>query len=152
MSGNYPPGTSASDPRAPWNAPDHSHEHEWWSNRDDPNPTLEDSAAIFTDYCEYSEGRYRDEWSCEETRYLRCELDRVVLNRENAPDITYLNRDSDSWNFIESVLEEAVLLVEEDAWNTDGINLNFHHIDPANKHGNGYVEVSIENYTVVYSQ
>lgn len=147
---NYPPGTSAGDPRAPWNDSDHSHDHEWYPEIE-PSPILEDGAAIFMDYCEYSEGQYGDGWSCDETRSLRCELDRVILNRKNEPDVTYLNSEYVSC-FIELVLEEAVLAIEEDEWNTGGENLTFHHIDSANEYGDGYVEVSVGDYTVVYSQ
>lgn len=72
-SGNYPPGTSAGDPRAPWNAPDRSHEHRWRHEEEDVIPEIEDGAAIFSEECQYAEGRYGDGWQCEEVRHYRFE-------------------------------------------------------------------------------
>lgn len=148
---NYPPGTSAGDPRAPWNAPDHSHKHEWIP-AEKANPIFEDGAAIFHDYCEYVEGRYRDGWSCEETRRFRCDVERVVLVRESEPDISYLASEEDSineWGFIERLFELALIAVENAARSKD---LKVEQVDPANKHGDGYVRVSVGDYQVVYSQ
>lgn len=147
---NYPPGTSAGDPRAPWNAADHSHDHEWYPAEKE-NPIFEDGAAIFHDYCEYSEGRYGDGWSCEETRSMRFDIERVVISREGEPDVTYLASTEDSaddWSYVHSVFERAIELVEcgtED-------DLHIRQIDPANKYGNGYVELTVGKYTVIYSQ
>lgn len=150
---NYPPGTSAGDPRAPWNAPDRSHEHEWYPT-DEPNPILEDGAAIFHDYCEFTEGRWNEGWSCEETRSFRCELDRVILERENAPDVTYLAETAQTpelWSYVHTLFEDALIAVENGARN-GGDELHFQHIDPANEYGDGYVEVSVGKYTVIYTQ
>jgi len=66
----YPPGTSAGDPRAPWNEP-HAHEHEFRPL--EKAPIIEDGAAIFHEECIYAEGRYGDGWECEETRTYRFE-------------------------------------------------------------------------------
>lgn len=149
----YPPGTSASDPRAPWNAPDRSHEHEW-RPQDKENPIFEDGAAIFLDYCDYAEGRYGEGWSCEETRHLRCDVERVVVHRDDEPDVTYLastEESADGWTYVHSLFEEAIVNVEVGTRNGNN-ELHFEHIDPANEYGDGYVEVSVGKYTVVYSQ
>lgn len=148
MSGNLPPGVTAGHPY--FNPPDHSHEHRWYPGEKE-NPMFEDGAAIFRDYCDYSEGRYRDEWSCDETRSIRCDIERVVINREEEPDVTYLASTEDSadgWSYVHSLFERAIEAVECGTEN----DLQIRHIDPANKYGDGYVEVSIGNYTVVYSQ
>lgn len=47
---NYPPGTSASDPRAPWNDPDMSHDHEWRPIEDE-SPRFEDGYVMFGERC-----------------------------------------------------------------------------------------------------
>jgi len=67
----YPPGTSAGDPRAPWNEP-RAHEHEF-EPRQDRSPIIEDGAAIFHEECQYAEGRYGGGRQCEETRTYRFE-------------------------------------------------------------------------------
>jgi len=149
---NYPPGTSAGDPRAPWNAPDHSHEHEW-RPQEKENPIFEDGAAIFLDYCGYSEGRYRDGWSCEETRSLRCDVERVIVIRDDEPNITYLTSEKDfnkEWRFIERLYEDALIAVEQAAHS--GGDLVLEQIDPANEYGDGYVRVAVDDYKVIYTQ
>ena len=145
---NYPPGVTAGHPH--FNPPDRSHEHRWRSQEKE-NPLFEDGAAIFLDYCDYSEGRHRDGWSCEETRSLRCELERVVVEKENEPDVTYLAKTEDpenSWSYIERLFEEAIISVE--IGTRDDIHLE--NIYPANEYGDGYVEVSVGDVRVVYSQ
>lgn len=78
--GGYPPGTSASDPRAPWNAPDTSHEHDFEFR--ERSPVFEDWAAIFRMECRHrtvldAEKGYEGEMvvtnaiECEEVRNVR---------------------------------------------------------------------------------
>jgi hypothetical protein len=146
---NYPPGTSAGDPRAPWNAPDHSHDHQWNPSNGD-YPLFEDGAAIFVDYCEYSEGRFGDGWSCEETRSIRCDVERVVKVRDGEPNIEYLaSEESPSMHrHIERVFEEAIVGVE---MGTDD-SINIEKFDPVNDRGDGYVRVRIQDYILIYEQ
>jgi len=148
---NYPPGTSAGDPRAPWNAPDHSHDHEWYPG-DVDNPILEDGAAIFHERCHYAEGRWGEGWSCEETRTFRCEVERVVVLRDDEPDIAYLASEEDyhnEWRFIERLYEDALVAVEI----TDFEEIEMVDCDPPNEYGDGYVRVRVgDKYEVIYEQ
>ncbi|AAL54946.1 hypothetical protein HfxHF1_185 [Halophage HF1] len=148
---NYPPGTSAGDPRAPWNAPDRSHDHEW--RPCDPDyPILEDGAAIFLEACGYAEGRWGEGWECEETRQFRCDVERVVLLRDGKPDIAYLASEEDyhnEWGFIERLYEDALVSVEI----TDFEEIEILDCDPPNEYGDGYVRVRVgDKYEVVYEQ
>lgn len=148
---NYPPGTSAGDPRAPWNAPDHSHDHEWYPG-DMENPILEDGAAIFHERCHYAEGRWGEGWSCEETRTFRCDVERVVVLRDDKPDIAYLASEEDyhnEWGYIERLYEDALVAVEI----TDFEEIEMLDCDPANEYGDGYVRVRVgDEYEVIYTQ
>lgn len=147
---NYPPGTSAGDPRAPWNAPDHSHEHEWMPCEPD-YPIFEDGAAIFIESCHYAEGRWGEGWECEEMRSLRCDVERVVLIREDKPDVAYLASEEDyhtKWEFIERLYEDALVAVEI----TDFEEIEILDCDPPNDYGDGYVRVAVGCYEVIYTQ
>ncbi|UBF21852.1 hypothetical protein HSTV-3_gp92 [Halorubrum virus HSTV-3] len=145
---NYPPG-AANDPRAPYNQPDHSHEHEWW---DTEGPIFEDGAAMFHEACGYAEGRYGEGWECEETRWFRCDVERVILLRDGEPDVAYLASEEDhhnEWGFIERLYEDALVAVEI----TDFEEIELLDVDPPNDYGDGYVRVRVGNkYEVVYKQ
>ena len=56
-----------------------------------------------------------------------------------------------SSSYVEDLFERAIVAVEIDAHKGENF-LEFHHIDPANEYGDGYVEVSVGDYTVVYEQ
>lgn len=149
MGGGYPPGTWAGDPRAPWNAPDHSHDHEFY---DVDGPIFEDGAAVFIGYCEYAEGRYGDGWACEETRYWRCEVERIIVHREDDPPVSYLastESPGDKWRYVEMLYEETLIGVERAA--RDG---EVEVVDeyPANEYGDGYVRVRLGDREVIYEQ
>jgi hypothetical protein len=103
----YPPGTSASDPRAPWNEPDHSHEHAWSPVND--GSIIEDGAAIFHEECLYVEGRYGEGWECEETRTYRFEYSTLVK-----PDGTELPvHDITDWESNSKFVQDMVEQIEE---------------------------------------
>jgi hypothetical protein len=146
---NYPPGTSAGDPRAPWNAPDHSHDHEWRPSNGD-YPLFEDGAAVFAEYCEYSEGRYGDGWSCEETRWIRCDIERIVKVRDGEPNIEYLATEENHsmHRYIERMFEEAIVALE--AGSTQSIEIE--RVDPPNGRGDGYVRVAVRDYILIYEE
>lgn len=146
MAGNLPPGVSPSHPH--FNPPDRSHEHLWDGGRADEYPLFEDGAAIFIESCSYVEGRYGEGWQCEETRTTRCEIDRVIEIREEKPNITYLASEEDETWHIGWIIEDALILVETA---TDS-SLTIEHIDPPSDLNDGYVEVSIGDYRVIYEQ
>jgi hypothetical protein len=144
---NYPPG-AANDPRAPYNQPDRSHDHIF---EDCEGPIFEDGAAMFYAVCEYAEGRYRKGWSCEEERWWRCDVERVVKLRDGKPNIAYLASEEDHHNefrHIESVFEEVLIAVE---MGKDS-SIHIEQVDPANEYGDGYVRVRIQDYVVIYKQ
>lgn len=107
MGGNYPPGTSAGDPRAPWNAPDHSHEHRWRTVED--SPIIEDGAAIFREECEYVEGRYGEGWECEESRHYRFEYSQIESPKGEKTEL----HDITEWDENDSQVQANVVAVEE---------------------------------------
>jgi hypothetical protein len=89
---NLPPGAS-SDPNAPFNQKDHSHEHQWEPS-DPDTPIIEDGAAIFYEECVYAEGRWGEGWQCEETRRYRFGYDTLVSPKgteHEIPEITEWN-------------------------------------------------------------
>jgi len=100
MSGNLPPGVSASDIDDAFGGP--SHEHEWMPAEEE-NPILEDMAAIFTEYCDWVEitGSYTDDArdetyyetgaECDASRSYRFELAYVKVLSDDDVDLT-LNR------------------------------------------------------------
>ena len=148
----YPPGMSSHDfVRAGIDQP-HHHEHEWRADSDD-SMMFEDGAVIFTEYCGYSEGRWGEGYSCEETRILRCDVERVVVVRESKPNITYLASEEDhlnEWRYIEQLFEDALISVEQAAHS--GGDFVLEQIDPANEYGDGYVRVAVDGYKVIYTQ
>jgi len=103
----YPPGAK-NDPRAPYNQPDRSHEHEWVPG-DMDNPVIEDGAAIFHERCQYAEGRHGEGWQCEETRTYRFEYSTLETP---AGDEIYLPT-IDNWDDVHPVVEKRVIRVEE---------------------------------------
>ena len=147
----YPPGMSKRDfVKAGIDQP-HNHEHEWRLD-DMENPMFEDGAAIFHEYCDYVEGRWGEGWSCEESRTLRCDVERVVLLREGKPNVAYLASEEDyhnEWGFIERLYEDALVAVEI----TDFEGIEILDCDPPNDYGDGYVRVRVgDKYEVVYEQ
>jgi hypothetical protein len=108
MGGNYPPGTSAGDPRAPWNAPDRSHDHEWRPG-DMDNPVIEDGAAIFHEQCQYAEGRHGEGWECEETRTYRFEYSTL----ESPSGVEIELHDITEWEENDDDVAEKVVSIEE---------------------------------------
>ncbi len=143
MSGNYPPGVTGGEDY--FNPPDHSHEHEWEPT--DDYPIFEDGAAMFGEICYYHEGPRHKEWVCEEQRYTRCDVERVVKLREGKPDVTYLASESYKEQ-IGRVIEEVLETVE---W-TGYDELNVEQVDPPGRYGDGYVRVRLDGYKVVYAQ
>jgi len=127
----YPPGTSASDPRAPWNEP-HHHECEFYPEESDP--VIEDDAAVFIHKCNYVEGEFGQGWSCGETRNTRFELSWVEKKRDDEPNIRYL----------ESELDHFWLVAEEALIEVESIAGEIVNVDP--DPGDGYVEVESENW------
>jgi hypothetical protein len=114
------------------------------------NPIFEDGAAIFHERCDYSEGRWGEGWSCEETRSMRCDLERVVKIREGAPNVSYLASDeypTERWNYVERIFEEVLIAVCPYAEDGEIIDL-----DPPNEYGDGFVRVRLGNYEAVYKQ
>jgi len=105
---NYPPGAK-NDPRAPYNQPDQSHEHEW-RPCDRDTPVIEDGTAIFHEQCEYAEGRYGEGWQCKETRTYRFEYDTLespIGVEFELPDITQWDDVND--DLAKKVVEMALL-------------------------------------------
>lgn len=112
--GNYPPGAK-NDPRAPYNQPDRSHEHEWRptdpDHRGRNQPIIEDGAAIFHEECNYAEGRHGEGWQCEETRTYRFEystLESPDGEEWELPDIT----EWDDHDLPEEVAERVITIEE----------------------------------------
>lgn len=145
---NYPPG-AANDPSAPYNQPDHSHDHEWEPLERD-FPLFEDGAAIFYEKCHYAEGRYGDGWSCEDIRTTRCELDRIVKVRDNAPDVAYLASEEDQterYEYIESVFDSFFAHSLNDPCVGSIVDL-----DPPSDYNDGFVRLRVGDYIAVYKQ
>jgi hypothetical protein len=145
---NYPPGMSSRDfVRAGIDQP-HHHEHEFFS--DNTDPIFEDGAAVFSESCNYAEGQYGQGYQCEETRWIRCELNRVVKIQNDAPNIDYLaSEESPSMDrHIERVMEEAIVSLETG----DDCSMNIEKSDPPNDRGDGYVRVRITDYILIYEQ
>ena len=146
---NYPPGMSKRDfVRAGIDQP-HDHEHEFESDPVDW-PILEDNAAIFHEYCMYSEGRWGEGWSCEESRTTRCELRSISLVREGRPDIEYLAETEDARNqfrHIESVFETVLMSLEHN----DPSETNILDLDEPG-YGGGFVRVQHGDYIVAYEE
>lgn len=129
--GNYPPGAK-NDPRAPYNQPDRSHEHEW--RPFDEDPIIEDGAAIFQQECQYAEGRYGEGWQCEETRSYRFELAWV---KKKSIGTIYLESELD---YFPMVAEEGLIAVHQDG--------EIIAMDP--DEDNGYVTVETDEWRVKF--
>lgn len=115
---NLPPGAS-SDPRAPYNQPDRSHEHIWRHEEEQLQPVIEDGAAIFYEECQYAEGRYGDGWQCEETRTYRFEYSTLETPRGDKYDLPAIG----NWDEADPVAAEAAVKVEQ----------AFHSLGPGDK-------------------
>ena len=124
----YPPGTSAGDPRAPWNEP-HAHEHEFRPYQDQ-NPVIEDGAAIFSEECIYAEGEYGQGYSCEESRSWRMEVSWAEKKLDGEPNIIYLASEFDHFPL---VAERALIGVESGGGEVT-------NIDPDKDYGSVTVE------------
>ena len=146
----YPPGMTSRDfVKAGIDTP-HDHECEFEHARGE-NPIFEDGAAIFIESCHYAEGRWGEGWECEEMRSLRCDVERVVLIRDDKPDVAYLASEEDyhtKWEFIERLYEDALVAVEI----TDFEEIEILDCDPPNDYGDGYVRVAVGCYEVIYTQ
>jgi len=144
MGGNYPPGTSAGDPRAPWNAPDRSHEHRWRHEEQDVIPEIEDGAAIFSEECQYAEGRYGDGWQCEETRTYRFEYSWLETEDDQEIELHPI----EDWEKNDEAVREAVVAIEE-RYNNEGpggdVTLD---VDPDPKYG--IVSIKWDGLTLNY--
>jgi hypothetical protein len=148
--GNYPPG-AANDPRAPYNEPDTSHEHEWVPAED--GPILEDGAAIFVENCRWEkvlnaekgyEGDYvvTESIPCDEQRTTRMEAKRAA---DVERDLMVAIPPKDEYDEISPLAEEALCAVEL-AWREDEVNYN--EVDPDPQHG--HVVAQADEYRVVY--
>jgi len=113
-------------------APDHSHDHEWRPELNDP--ILEDGAAIFQQKCDYAEGRWGERWECEETRHYRFEMSWF---EEKATRITYL---ASEINRLLMKWELAIMDVER--------NGEIVAIDPDEDYG--YVTAETDEWRVKY--
>jgi hypothetical protein len=138
----YPPGTSASDPRAPWN-PQHVHDHEWRPVEDEL--IIEDGAAIFTEECRYAEGKYGEKWQCEETRHYRFEY-----NTLETPDgIEIELHDITEWEMNNETVRETVTQIEErHCYVGPGDEETEIDVDPDPKYG--HVAIHWNGYTLTY--
>lgn len=120
MSGNLPPGVTASDIDRHYGGgiPDHDHE---WMPVEEESPVLEDMAALFHEECRFAEvvnshtDYQRDEvyheygQECEATRWHRFELTYVELpgeNRLDRDDIDRLEEEGDE--LFETVLDAVI--------------------------------------------
>lgn len=126
--GNYPPG-ARNDPSAPYNQPDHSHDHEW--REDEDAPVIEDGAAIFHERCEYAEGRHGEGWQCEKTRTYRFEystLETPIGEEIEIPEIG-------EWDKEDLTEENAAKVIEiEERFHSDDNNVSI-DVDPDPEHG-----------------
>lgn len=139
---NLPPGTWEGDPRAPWNAPDHSHDHEWYP-MDGLDPIFEDGAAIFHEQCEYAEGQWGEGWECEESRYYRFEYDTLETQAGKCIDLPTISE----WDNVSPEIEEMVMHVEEALVNGhDGVVVK---VDP--DPDDGEVSVEYDDYVLTYA-
>lgn len=147
---NLPPG-AANDPNAPYNQPDHSHDHVWRAVEEN-SPVLEDGAVIFYDKCTYTEGRHGESWKCEETKTVRCDVDRVIKIQDDQPNIAYLASEEEPqerWTHFERVYEDALVAIEL----ADFEDVTFLTVDPPNEYPDGLVRVQVdETYIVEYRQ
>lgn len=147
---NYPPG-AANDPRAPYNEKDHSHEHEWVSDRLE-SPTLEDGAAIFIEECNYAEGQWGEGWSCDEVRQTRLDAKKITRIREGEPNVTYLvNEIDDRPNQFDYFLQ----LVEDVLWGVETADSSEVTVEDVylDAHYEGsYVKVRFEEYEITYEE
>lgn len=137
---NYPPGTSAGDPRAPWNQPDRSHEHEWAHDEQNLSPEIEDGAAIFHEQCMYAEGRYGDGWSCEEERYYRFEYSWLETPKGDEIELPTV----ENWDEVNEKLEHRVITIET-AYRSGDASID---VDPDPDYG--IVTISYDGYTLNY--
>jgi hypothetical protein len=119
---HYPPG-AANDPNAPYNQPDHSHEHRWPS--DEPGgdilPEIEDGAAIFYEECDYVEGRHREGWECEEYRKYRFEYSWLETEDDQEIELHPI----EDWEKNDEAVREVIRCIKEafhagdTKWNVD---------------------------------
>jgi hypothetical protein len=126
MSGNLPPGTSASDIDRHYGGGIPEHDHEWMPV-EDQSPVLEDMAAIFHEQCRFAEvvdsytDHRRDETyyetgtECEAERHYRFELAYVIDEsgqRLDRDDIDRLEKEGDE-TVIEAVIAAERAFPEE---------------------------------------
>ncbi|TQQ81881.1 hypothetical protein EWF95_02785 [Halonotius roseus] len=140
---NYPDGMTSRDfVRAGIDQP-HHHEHEWREDQHD-QPIFEDGAAIFFETCGYAEGRYGEGWECDESRTIRCELDRIEKTRDGGASITFLPSHEQRNPML---FEDALVGLE-----TNKSHVQLLDIDPPNDYGDGFVRVQSGDYILWFSQ
>lgn len=143
--GNYPPGAK-NDPRAPYNQPDHSHEHRWQHEEEGVSPIIEDGAAIFHEECQYAEGRYGDGWQCEETRIYRFEYSKLVSPSGEEWEIPEIQEWNDH-NLPEKHAEKVVTIEQRFHEFGPGDKVSF-DADPDPK--NGVVTIEYRGWTLYF--
>lgn len=138
--GNYPPGAK-NDPKAPYNEPDHSHEHEWRRDTRKADPAIEDGAAIFQDECAYREGPRGEAYSCNKTRTYRFEYSTLESRNGSVWQLS----DVGSKTALEAFLWGVVIEIEEAYHNTDEVEIN---VDP--DPDAGQVTLKHDGWTLTY--
>lgn len=155
MSGNLPPGTSASDIDRHYSGGVPNHDHEWMPV-EGLSPVLEDLAAIFYEQCRFAEvvdsytDHRRDETyhetgaECEAERHYRFELAYVVDEsgtRLDRDDIDRLEEEDD--NRFETVIEAVIAAERAFPDETEVVD-----IDPDRR--NGQVVVRHDGFELGY--
>lgn len=146
---NYPSGTSAGDPRAPWNAPDTSHEHEF--REVEESPIFEDGAAIFREECTHetvlnAEEGYEGETvvtesiPCEEYRLTR--LDPTTVELVNVEKEIDVPDEHDDWT---QRIHDALIAIEIHA---DDVTIE--DVDPPDGSDDGRVVARCGNFRIIY--
>lgn len=107
MSGNLPPGVSASDIDQAYGPSVEPHDHEFVPTEDD-YPLIEDMAAIFHEHCTFveildsytdtkrDEVYYEEGQSCEATQSFRFELAYVTKHNDDEPNLRF-SRSAIDW-------------------------------------------------------
>jgi hypothetical protein len=119
-----------------------THDHEF--RPVDDSPIFEDGAAIFREECEwrevhgsytsdeYDETFYDEGAKCSESRYYRMEEAWIELRRDDAPDIRYLDTESDGRFWRIGEMAEMAVVTDDSA--------EIVSIDPDEEHGEVVVE------------
>jgi hypothetical protein len=136
---NYPPGTSAGTPSAPWNQS--SHEHDFHAE----TFLVDDGAVIFHQTC-------TEESQCEKGRLVRYDLSSITKVRDGQPDVEYL---ATEWTLrgtgerIDWLFEDIMSTVS----GTFASNLNVvESTSPAWSLGDGEVVVEWRDYQLLFKE